>query len=712
MPRGPKLTLPTVDTCKWRSTPSLDGSAECDLILKMTGINAGDFAQVSMDTCTACCRSFPPSPRQPNPVIASLLFNASTRILAQTNLADEKKVEIEKVRRLAVESLDLIHTKDYRLTPARTGAPCYWLGGRDNSGRIDHECTKANTTSSSCDEENKAYFSCNHPSHELTTLAHCRTCRDWAIRAPISRSLSLDEMIPPPTIRSGPVVKRWAFGVTTASRRQSTLEDCLDSIVRSGWNDPRLFLDGSCRIPERYNDLAVTWRENFIGVWPAWFLALAELILQQPDADAYVLLQDDVVLYDRESLRDYLERILWPGDQPSIISLFSTDPEPNPGWHRMDKAWHWGAQGFIFAPEIARAIFADPILSFTCFAASSEEHVPIPKTLCEWIQRSNIDVWYANPSLSQHIGNTSTIWTDASMTSGRRAPWYSGSIESTFSLDESLSDFPEHLFPCDQATSDTYLNQIQRGRELMSKSTVVFCGLCRDVRLFLPRTAAQIEKLGSMFREYRIVLYENDSVDATRDFLADWQSLNPRLDVIVETHVAKKHLRTRSLDRAAWMAFCRNRYRERVVSKYGDFDYVVVVDTDLPGGWSFDGVAHTFGHDNWDLVGSYGIKRRPVHQQNEFPFLHFDVWAFHPAVGTKARKLVNHNELILHRGEPMLPVESSFGGLGIYRTECMRAAEYGGSDCEHVVFHNRLRKAGFDRQFLNPSQIVLYSPFL
>jgi hypothetical protein len=34
---------------------------------------------------------------------------------------------------------------------------------------------------------------------------------------------------------------------------------------------------------------------------------------------------------------------------------------------------------------------------------------------------------------------------------------------------------------------------------------------------------------------------------------------------------------------------------------------------------------------------------------------------------------------------------------------------YGGDDCEHVVLHRQLRDRGFDRQFLNPSQIVLYS---
>jgi hypothetical protein len=60
------------------------------------------------------------------------------------------------------------------------------------------------------------------------------------------------------------------------------------------------------------------------------------------------------------------------------------------------------------------------------------------------------------------------------------------------------------------------------------------------------------------------------------------------------------------------------------------------------------------------------------------------------------------------RGEPLLPVNSCFGGLGLYRMPAWLAARYGGDDCEHVVLHRRMRDAGYDRQYLNPSQIVLY----
>jgi hypothetical protein len=254
------------------------------------------------------------------------------------------------------------------------------------------------------------------------------------------------------------------------------------------------------------------------------------------------------------------------------------------------------------------------------------------------------------------------------------------------------------------------VGRVERGRSRMRGLSVVVCGLCRDVRLHLPRTAARIERLGAMFGQYRVVLFENDSVDATREFLVDWQSRNLRVEIISEAAGAPKFPRSRSLDRARWLARCRNRCRERVVEQYSHYDYVIVADTDLPGGWSYDGIAHSFGGDEWDFVGSYGLQRHLDRSAGGLPYSHFDLWAFHPARGTAARKLIDHSKLSLRRGDPLLPVESCFGGLGLYRMVAMKAASYGGSDCEHVVFHQRLRQAGFERMYLNPSQIVLYSP--
>ena len=245
----------------------------------------------------------------------------------------------------------------------------------------------------------------------------------------------------------------------------------------------------------------------------------------------------------------------------------------------------------------------------------------------------------------------------------------------------------------------------------MAGSSAVICGLCRNVRHFLPRTAAQVEKLGGMFRDYRAIFYENDSEDASLEFLRDWASVNPRVEILSEKLGVRQYPRSRDLRRAAWLAQCRNQYRERFAEAYADYDYVIVLDTDLMGGWSYDGIAHTFGHQDWDFVGSYGLLQRADRRADGFPYVHFDTWAFHPAESTAARQLTNFGDLTLRRGDPLLPVDSCFGGLGVYRSACLLECAYAGdTGGEHAVLHQHMKRAGFDRLFLNPSQVVLYSP--
>ena len=98
------------------------------------------------------------------------------------------------------------------------------------------------------------------------------------------------------------------------------------------------------------------------------------------------------------------------------------------------------------------------------------------------------------------------IWASAALTGGRRAPWFAGGIDEAFALEEDLADFPESAFACEPALRDGYHRRVARGRERMAGLSVVFCAVCRDARHVLPRLAARVERLGGLFRDYRVVL--------------------------------------------------------------------------------------------------------------------------------------------------------------------------------------------------------------
>jgi len=268
-------------------------------------------------------------------------------------------------------------------------------------------------------------------------------------------------------------------------------------------------------------------------------------------------------------------------------------------------------------------------------------------------------------------------------------------------------DFAENSFLCHPARTSAYATSVTLGRSVMRRSAAVICGLCRDVGQGLALRLRHIAKLGSMFKRHQIVIFENDSVDDTRRILTDWRDANDGFHLLIDDMNVPRFPRTRMRERATHMADCRNRYWTFVRNHFSDYDFVVVLDTDLEGGWSYDGIATTFSYQDWDFVGSNGIYLRG--NGDDVDWVQYDSWAFRSVGRWEPHADEEVNTLKFDRGNPMIPVWSCFGGLGIYRTPCVLDAEYSGIDCEHVCLHRALYERGRTRLFLNPSQIVLYA---
>lgn len=292
----------------------------------------------------------------------------------------------------------------------------------------------------------------------------------------------------------------------------------------------------------------------------------------------------------------------------------------------------------------------------------------------------------------------------------RRWPIYDGNRKwHDIKPEAALADFPEGWYPCNPEIKEQYFEYVEKGYRKMKQQEVIICGLARDVMQALPRTIARIERLGEKFRDYKVIIFENDSTDGTLEMLQYWQKVNPRVEILSKQLGAKKWGPVQDMVRMAQMAAYRNHYLQHIREQQYKFDYLIVFDLDIPLGFSYDGIAHSFGHDNWDMVGSNGILVPPYGDPIPDPIF-YDAFAFRPKEGEAAKSLEEINALQFQRGEELVPVESVFGGLAIYRSAGIVAgAEYGGEDCEHVILHQWLRDHGFDQQFLNPSQIVLYS---
>jgi len=243
----------------------------------------------------------------------------------------------------------------------------------------------------------------------------------------------------------------------------------------------------------------------------------------------------------------------------------------------------------------------------------------------------------------------------------------------------------------------------------MRAARAVICGLARDGAARLPATIPQLERLAAGFGEARIVIYENDSADETPEVLRAWAARDARVSVVCET-LGRPPLRSgRSDARSTALADARARCQRAALARCAGFDYALVLDTDLLG-FDGDGVAHALGCDGWDALAAKGVSFR---EDGVGGFVCPDVWAFRrPGQVEHTRNGAEVHRFVPPRGAPLVPVDSCFGGLAVYRMEAFASGCYAGGDCEHVHFHASLRRAGFGRIFMDPSLLALYPDFV
>jgi hypothetical protein len=284
-------------------------------------------------------------------------------------------------------------------------------------------------------------------------------------------------------------------------------------------------------------------------------------------------------------------------------------------------------------------------------------------------------------------------------------------------------DFIEKSFPCSKGKEQQYKTLVKEGYKKMAQETVVFCGLIRNGESSFPLMIERIEKTGKLFKDYKVVVFENDSIDGTRKLLKEWSKKNNNVHLIEcdysDCKIGHKPMYeygTWSKDRMERMAYFRNFYLKEVKEKYNNFDYMMVVDLDIKGPWSNDGVAHVIAQKEWDAQFAYGLHSILTGGQL---LLMYDALAYLGINDTRENlksrfllvwsylKMNFYRFLGVKKGDPLIPVKSSFSGLGIYKIKSIMNAEYKKDLCEHIAFHEQMAQNGYGKLFINPSLLLL-----
>lgn len=275
-------------------------------------------------------------------------------------------------------------------------------------------------------------------------------------------------------------------------------------------------------------------------------------------------------------------------------------------------------------------------------------------------------------------------------------------------------------------------DEIEESRRASANERIIITGLCQDhgresIENWLPIA----EYIGSCFHDYRILVVENDSIDDTREYWIEQSRRNAKILILCDDdmplNVASCRLgirsdgdKERNLEaRINRMAMLRDLYLRRIVRKWSDYEYMLVIDWDLIGHLATEGVFHALswirdGRADVMAVNSlYLDKQKQWQVFDTFPLLdHYKCHDLHEKkrLMDKMTSSMWHSRLVQTLNEP-IQVKSAFGGMAIYN---LKAVFETGSNylipyeervcniqCEHTSFHR------FLRVFIDPWFVLL-----
>jgi hypothetical protein len=265
---------------------------------------------------------------------------------------------------------------------------------------------------------------------------------------------------------------------------------------------------------------------------------------------------------------------------------------------------------------------------------------------------------------------------------------------------------PEDFWDVDYV--DSFNEHVEYGRVEARRQKLAIVSICRSAMPHLANTLRLVDELAGLWRDCSMYVYENDSADDTPKVLDDF-AIRQWVTVEHDT-LGGEDSRGFEPERTVRLAKCRTRCQDWVRRHAADANYVMVLDTDPHGGFSVDGVLNSLG---WfcQMLGESFHRREPgamashsLYAREEpggFGVAAYDAWAARLSWWEDRRDHNWFHMLMPPVGSDPIPMNSAFGGLCLYRREAYLAGVYEGGDCEHVLHHKAMQRAGY-QLFLNP----------
>lgn len=263
----------------------------------------------------------------------------------------------------------------------------------------------------------------------------------------------------------------------------------------------------------------------------------------------------------------------------------------------------------------------------------------------------------------------------------------------------------------------------------INESSIIVCSIVRNAENGLKKNIPVIKKLCQYFKDYRIIIYENDSTDATKSLLQSWMDEDPNhvIALLNETDSSSTIPNAQSIKanpffcnkRIAKMAAIRNHYLDYIEEENLEADYLMVVDLDVAKLF-LEGILTCFSQNvpEWDAVTAFGYSTSPSFRRryhDSYALVEYGnenapqtEKSIHDAASSFIKKL---------QTSQWTGVYSAFGGLAIYRFDKIKGLRYKvipNDDarvevrCEHFSLHQQMAEKGDCRIYVNPQMKLKY----
>ena len=255
----------------------------------------------------------------------------------------------------------------------------------------------------------------------------------------------------------------------------------------------------------------------------------------------------------------------------------------------------------------------------------------------------------------------------------------------------------------------------------MEVSSVCIIGCCRNIEPYLKNVLQNIDIISTWWKDYRIVIVENDSNDNTFDILSEWaKTKNDKCELIKEYNLDQ-----RFPERSIRLAYVRNILLDKVPR---NFDYMLMVDMDdvFANEIKKESFESCFLLKDWSIITANSKYYYDIWALRIPGIIEFDCWNKYNELCkllaiTGIKKIITERialwnaiekfKYIMRKTTKPIEVHSAFNvGILCKVSSIKPCCRFVGSVnnkiiCEHVLFQNCIRKHG-GKIIFNPNFIL------